>query len=538
MMAWDFEDQLQKVDLEGGGEAYYVYDAAGQRVRKVWEKSPGLIEEHIYLGGFEIFRRRNGAGTITLERETLHIMDDKQRIALVETKTVDSDSPLTPHALLIRYQFGNHLGSASLELDEDGELISYEEHHLYGTTAYQAMNSAAEVSLKRYRYTGKERDEETGLNYHGVRYYACWLGRWTSADPAGMVDGTNLYNYVRGNPVGRTDPSGSQSSPGSDDILFQGLVTIEGKPYRQFSNFAGDFVWQEPVEVEEKSSPEPPKPAARAGPSPELMRELAKYKDIPEAPIDESAGVPADAPVDEPAELPTDDAAEGSESSVEDSSVVQFLAGAAAGGLQGWLPFGFVGNAVKLPTKYTELGRGVGEAAMGIAQIVGGVGAIIGGGGAAVGGVATAPVTGGGSLLVTFAGGSVVVAGAASVVQGFTNVVAGVSSIQNSMSMRDPGPEEVVPSMRPDRRPGTTPHPFEGVPKELHPQIFDIMSDLQAARAGDAAAAARIAARNPHGLTGKYSGWTSLDIAGRDNPLRFLYKEQAGGIKWMVRNTH
>ena len=39
---------------------------------------------------------------------------------------------------VIRYQLGNHLGSASLELDRDGAVISYEEYHPYGTTAFQA----------------------------------------------------------------------------------------------------------------------------------------------------------------------------------------------------------------------------------------------------------------------------------------------------------------------------------------------------------------------------------------------------------------
>ena len=123
---WDYKDQLRQADLGGGGTAYYVYDASGQRARKVWEKSPGLTEERIYLGGFEIFRRRNGAGAVTLERETLHIMDDKQRIALVETRTTTT-RPTVP-AQLIRYQFGNHLGSASLELDDQAQIISYEEY--------------------------------------------------------------------------------------------------------------------------------------------------------------------------------------------------------------------------------------------------------------------------------------------------------------------------------------------------------------------------------------------------------------------------
>src|SRR5207245_2002977 len=91
-MDWDFKDQLHVVDLGGGGKAYYVYDSAGQRVRKVIERQGGLIEERIYLGGYEVFRRLNGQGNINLERETLHVMDDKRRVALVETKTIDVDA--------------------------------------------------------------------------------------------------------------------------------------------------------------------------------------------------------------------------------------------------------------------------------------------------------------------------------------------------------------------------------------------------------------------------------------------------------------
>ena len=62
-MEWDFKDQLQQVDLGGGGTAYYVYDASGQRVRKVTERQNGTRKsERIYLGGFEIYREYNGNG--------------------------------------------------------------------------------------------------------------------------------------------------------------------------------------------------------------------------------------------------------------------------------------------------------------------------------------------------------------------------------------------------------------------------------------------------------------------------------------------
>ena len=61
---------------------------------------------------------------------------------------------------------------------------------------------------KIYRYSFKERDNATGLYYYGMRYYAPWLGRWLSPDPAGTIDGPNLYAFVRGNPITLMDIGG------------------------------------------------------------------------------------------------------------------------------------------------------------------------------------------------------------------------------------------------------------------------------------------------------------------------------------------
>lgn len=210
-MHWDFKDQLCRTGHDGGGTVYYVYDAAGQRVRKVWEKSATRVDERIYLGGFEIYRQREGADL--LQRETLHIMDDKQRVAVVETHTADTKGTDPAPRELIRYQFGNHLGSASLELDALAQVISYEEYTPYGSTSYQGVRSDTETP-KRYRYTGKERDEESGLYYHGARYYAPWVGMWVSCDPRGVTDGdTCLYTYVSHNPIRLYDPTGREGEP-------------------------------------------------------------------------------------------------------------------------------------------------------------------------------------------------------------------------------------------------------------------------------------------------------------------------------------
>jgi RHS repeat-associated protein len=202
-------DQMHHADLGGGGDAYYTYDAGGERVRKWIQRIGTTTEERIYLGGWEIYRKRTGVGqAIETERETLHVMDGARRIALVETLTVDDEAAVATPVPRLRYQYGNHLGSAMLECDHVGDVISYEEYHPYGTAAYRSAKSGVEVSEKRYRYTGKERDDETGFTYHLARYYAPWLGRWTSADPAGIADDLAIYTYVSGNPIGATDPTG------------------------------------------------------------------------------------------------------------------------------------------------------------------------------------------------------------------------------------------------------------------------------------------------------------------------------------------
>jgi RHS repeat-associated protein len=168
----------------------------------------------VYLGAFELYRERVG-GVVQLERETLHVADDGGRMCDVETRTVESGSTVASPVTHARYQYGNHLGSASLELTAAAELISYEEYHPYGTSSYRAVNSGVDVSERTYRYTGKERDEETGLGYHGARYYAGWLGRWTASDPIGLGDGPNRYRYARNSPSNLIDPNGMYPPDGN-----------------------------------------------------------------------------------------------------------------------------------------------------------------------------------------------------------------------------------------------------------------------------------------------------------------------------------
>lgn len=138
-----------------------MYDASGRRVRRVWVRS-GIIDERVYLGGYEEWRQYTGTviPTATLDEtpETVHISDDARRVCMVETLTWTGGSAVTTPTP--RYQYDNHLGTACAEADTAGLVISYEEYHPYGTSSYRSFTSP-NVSDKRYRYTGEERDEET-----------------------------------------------------------------------------------------------------------------------------------------------------------------------------------------------------------------------------------------------------------------------------------------------------------------------------------------------------------------------------------------
>jgi RHS repeat-associated protein len=201
----DFRDQMRRALTSSSTSAVYHYDHAGQRARKVILTGSTVSAERRYVAGWERYYEKQ-TGTNYLERTTLHVMDGARRIAMIDTKTHDGAN--TTSVVVVRYQLENHLGTSVLEVDEAGAVISYEEFHPYGTCAWWTGDGGTDVSERRYRYCGMERDEETGLASHGVRYYAAWLGRWGSSDPIGIAGGANGYNYCASNPVLLSDTNG------------------------------------------------------------------------------------------------------------------------------------------------------------------------------------------------------------------------------------------------------------------------------------------------------------------------------------------
>jgi len=222
VMRWNFKEELVASSTQAVGPddipvtTYYQYDSKGKRLRKITENdsySPGtgltgplpaptptLKNQRVYIEGYEYYEDF-GSGEVT---HSLSLMDEGRRFVMVEDSTL--------YDYRVRYQHPNHQSSCTLETDDIGRIITHEEYHPFGTTSYQATNSSITAAYKRYRYTGQERDDETGLNYHNARYYIPWLGRWLNPDPIGIGDGVNVYSYCRNNPVAYHDPEGTQTA--------------------------------------------------------------------------------------------------------------------------------------------------------------------------------------------------------------------------------------------------------------------------------------------------------------------------------------
>ena len=246
------------------GEDLYLYN-----------EESSVIETRYCIGGYEIFRKETN-NTLNFERTTLNISDDEKVFVRIEQETGECE--------VIRYQYDNHLGSACLELDEQGQIISYEEYAPFGTTTYKSGRSEMEVSQKRYRYNGKERDEETGLYAYGMRYYAAWLCRFISVDPLQFkYPEYTPFQYAGNKPVTFIDLDGAEEKNPEESkpkiekgIMYQvnekGYITpmkdTEGKVKRTDGEF--DMLY-----AEGKKNAKPIKIADK-----EILRNLAKTETI------------------------------------------------------------------------------------------------------------------------------------------------------------------------------------------------------------------------------------------------------------------
>jgi RHS repeat-associated protein len=170
----------------------YVYDADDNRVEKssggtgrlYWHMSPGVVAE------------TDLAGNLQAE----YLFFNRQRIAR-------KDFPSTS----VSYYFSDQLKTAAVISDSAGNIKSESDYYPWGGEL-----QVANGDTNHFKWTGHERDSESGLDYFGARYYGNGLSRFTSADSVGndweIADPQrwNLYTYARNNPLKYVDDLGEE----------------------------------------------------------------------------------------------------------------------------------------------------------------------------------------------------------------------------------------------------------------------------------------------------------------------------------------
>jgi RHS repeat-associated protein len=197
---FDAENKISKVDAVSA----YTYNGEGQRVRKL----VGENTRFVYGVGGQLVAEFNGSN-VSLMKE---YAQGGATLITIEPTAVNSNGT--------RYTTSDHLGSPRVVTNSSAGVVSRHDYMPFGVELDSgvggrtpAMGFSVADGL-RQKFTSKERDIETGLDFFGARYYASTHGRFTSADPLLASARTwapqswNRYSYVLNNPLKLIDPNG------------------------------------------------------------------------------------------------------------------------------------------------------------------------------------------------------------------------------------------------------------------------------------------------------------------------------------------
>jgi RHS repeat-associated protein len=189
---WDYRNRLTSVVFKDASGVVtktieYTYDGDNQRIG---QKLNGVVTERYVYDRNQIALVFDGSGTQT-----------HRYLYGTQIDQVLSDETPTSMA----WALADRLGTVSDLVDNSGSVVNHITYDSFGQVVSQTDPSV----VFRYGYTGREQDNDTGLDYYRARYYDAGVGRFISEDPIGFeAEDTNFYRYVSNNSVNLTDSSG------------------------------------------------------------------------------------------------------------------------------------------------------------------------------------------------------------------------------------------------------------------------------------------------------------------------------------------
>ena len=200
--SYDYRDRLTGVTQKDNKaavimQATYTYDALDRRIgTDVDADGAGVgspVQTWMVYDGENTYADFNGSGTLL----TRYLYGPAVDQLLARTSSGGTTA----------WYLTDHLGSVRDLANTSGAVIDHVAYDSFGGVASESTPASGD----RFKFTGRELDPSTGLQFNRERYYSSTTGRWTSHDPMGYGAGDyNLYRYVKSQPTDRIDPTGRQ----------------------------------------------------------------------------------------------------------------------------------------------------------------------------------------------------------------------------------------------------------------------------------------------------------------------------------------
>lgn len=228
------------VTFTNGNTLEFIYDAGGNKLRKIVRQNGVIQYEQDYAGELEY--RKNASGSRRVE--SLYHSEGRYYNLNAETNNTlnwRKEYNLRDHLGNNRLTFADKNNNGIVDVTNSAATneILQETHYYPFGLSYEGpwlMNDAARDDA--YKYNGKEWDETMGLYDYGARWYDPVLGRWGQVDPLAKYNGSESpYVYVGNEPINHIDPNGGFLIPAIFRSKYPNLVKyIENQLQRHIEN--------------------------------------------------------------------------------------------------------------------------------------------------------------------------------------------------------------------------------------------------------------------------------------------------------------